>query len=310
MSLPLILVTCRQMQVELPHYQSTLENLGYRVLAPSLNGRQQFSATELLEFRDDLIGIIAGDDELNLDFFAGCPQLKTVIRWGIGMDSVDHAAARQHGVSVRNTPGVFGGEVADMAFGYILNLARGQSAIDSAVRRGEWPSREGVSLSGKQLGIVGFGAIGQEIAKRGHGFGMSVSAHDPFAQGSVQNVTFIELNHLLATCDFVVLACPLTTETFHLMDAARLTLMQRDSFLINVARGSVISESDLIDVLRSNRIAGAALDVFEIEPLPLDSELRKFSNVILGAHNGSNTRDGVARASRAAFEFLVEELGR
>lgn len=308
MNAPLVLVTCRQMQVELPQHRERIERLGYEVVAPDLAGRQQFTAGELLEYGSRLVGIIAGDDELNGEFFGGAKRLKTVIRWGIGMDSVDHEAAQRHGVSVRNTPGVFGQEVADSAFGYILNLARGYVAVDSAVRRGEWPKWEGSTLAGTQLGIVGFGAIGHEIARRGHGFGMNVVVSDPFVETAPAGVRIVDIDELLATSRFIVLACPLTAETFHLIDAGRLAHVRSDAYLINVARGPVVLEVDLIEALKAGRLAGAALDVFEVEPLPRDSELRTLPNVLLGAHNGSNTREGVARASSAAVDFLLEEL--
>jgi D-3-phosphoglycerate dehydrogenase len=310
MSAPLILVTCRQMQVELPRHLERIERLGYEVVAPELGGRQQFSAAELLEYSPLLMGMIAGDDQLNGEFFDGATQLKTVIRWGIGVDNVDQAAARQHGVTVRNTPGVFGYEVADSAFGYILNLARGYIVVDAAVRRGEWPKWEGVTLAGARLGIVGFGAIGREIARRGMSFDMDVVACDPFVTTAPAGVCMVDLDKLLATSRFIVLACPLTPETFHLINADRLSLVRPDAYLVNVARGPVVLETDLIDALTSGRVAGAALDVFEIEPLPLDSELRELPNVVLGAHNGSNTREGVVRASNAAVDFLLEELAR
>jgi len=310
MSTPLILVTCRQMQVELPHHRARLESLGYEVIALDLGDRQQFTAEELLRYSQRLVGIIAGDDELSRDFFAGSSQLKTVIRWGIGMDSVDLDAARQFGVNVRNTPGVFANEVADAAFGYILNLARGFVGVDAAVRRGEWPKYEGVTLAGNRLGIVGIGAIGREIARRAAGFNMEVAAFDPFVESAPVAVSMVDLNALLSTSRFIVLACPLTSETFHLIDAGRLALVRADSYLINVARGPVVRETDLIDALKTGRLRGAALDVFETEPLPMASELRSLPGVVLGAHNASNTRDGVARASRKAVDFLLEELAR
>lgn len=310
MSAPLVLVTCQQMQVELPKHRRRIEELGYEVLAPDLCGRQQFCSADLLEFSPRLVGIIAGDDELSRDFFEGSPNLRTVIRWGIGMDSVDHAAAQQCGVTVRNTPGVFGQEVADSAFGYILNLARGFIAVDAAVRRGEWPKFEGTTLAGSRLGIVGLGSIGSEIARRGRGFDMDVVAFDPFRTSSPAGITLIGLGELLSTSRFIVLACPLTPETFHLINGARLALVRNDANLINVGRGPVVCEPDLVKALNAGRLEGAALDVFEVEPLPLNSELRALPNVILGAHNGSNTREGVARASAAAVDFLLEELLR
>ena len=308
MTLPQILVTCRQMQVELPRHRERIEDLGYEVIAPELGGRQQFTAAELLEYGSGMVGIIAGDDQLNREFFEGATNLRTVIRWGIGMDSVDRDAAREHGVTVRNTPGVFGYEVADSAFGYILSLARGYISVDAAVRRGEWPKVEGITLAGARLGIVGFGAIGREIAKRGHGFDMDVVAFDPFVDAALTEVSMVPLADVLATSRFIVLACPLTPETFHLIDAERLALARPDAYLVNVARGPVVLEADLINALKNKQLAGAALDVFEVEPLPLDSELRTLPNVVLGAHNGSNTREGVVRASNTAVDFLLEEL--
>jgi D-3-phosphoglycerate dehydrogenase len=309
-STPMVLVTCRQMQEELPRHRERIEKLGFEVLAPDLGHRQQFTGAELLEYRSRLVGIIAGDDELDRGFFEGSTKLKTVIRWGIGMDSVDQEAARQCGVTVRNTPGVFGHEVADSAFGYILNLARHFFEIDAAIRRGEWPKFEGLTLHGSRLGVVGLGSIGREIVARGRGFGMDVAAFDPLVENPPAEVSMVELDELLSTSRFTVLACPLTPTTRHLINASRLALMPRDSYLVNVARGPVVREPDLIEALRNGAIAGAALDVFEVEPLPTDSELRSFPNVILGAHNGSNTREGVARASAKAVDFLVEELAR
>lgn len=310
MTAPLILVTCRQMQVELPRHRERIEKLGYEVLAPDLGDRQQFTAKELLEHGPRLVGIIAGDDELSREFFEGTPELKTVIRWGIGMDSVDHAAAKEHGITVRNTPGVFGQEVADSAFGYILMLARGYLEVDSAVRRGEWPKREGLTLAGSRLGIVGLGSIGREIAIRGHAFGMGVVGFDPLLDTEPDKVTLLDLETLMSTSRFVVLAAPLTTNTFHMINADTLGVMRPDSYIVNVGRGPLVCEADLIDALKNRRIAGAALDVFEVEPLPAKSELRSLPHVVLGAHNASNTREGVARASSTAVEFLLEELAK
>lgn len=303
-----ILITCAQMQEELPVHRGRLEAAGFEVVSPELQG-QQFSASDLAPMMADVVGMIAGDDELSRAFFESSPDLRALVRWGIGMDSVDHGAAASHGVEVRNTPGVFGGEVADSAFAYILLLARGHHLVDASVREGAWPKREGISLAGSTIGIVGLGDIGRAVAQRALGFGTTVVAFDPYAPaGSCPDgVTMVPaLNDLLSRSRFVVLTCPLTEETFHLVDSSALTSMRKDAFLVNVARGPVVDEAALAVALLEERLAGAGLDVFETEPLPADSPLRRFDNVILGAHNGSNTREGVARASDRAVELLLE----
>lgn len=307
---PKILVTCKQMQVELPPHQGRIESLGYELLVPELKG-QQFSSEELCDLIPGVVGFIAGDDELDESFFKAAHDLKVLIRWGIGMDSVDHRAAAAADVVVRNTPGVFGAEVADMAFAYILNLARGINVTDKSIRAGEWPKFEGFSLAGQTIGIVGLGAIGREVAARAAGFGMKTLAFDPFVSPDnvPTDVRLTDLETLLESSRFTVLTCPLTPQTFHLMDEKTFARMPKDSFLVNVSRGPVVDEGAMTRALEAGTIAGAGLDVFEVEPLPQSSKLRDLPNVILGSHNGSNTREGVARASSKAVEFLLAELG-
>jgi D-3-phosphoglycerate dehydrogenase len=306
----IVLVTCAQMQAELPVHRQRLEEAGYSVVAPALPG-QQFSAAELAPMMPGVVGFIAGDDELSRSFFEASPDLEVLIRWGIGMDSVDHDAAAERGVVVRNTPGVFGGEVADSAIGYILLLARRHHVVDATVRGGGWPKVEGVSLAGAKLAVVGLGDIGRGLVARALGFGMTVTAFDPYVasdrvpQGVRMAPTVLEL---VSDARFVVLTCPLTPETHHLIDEAVFTAMPADAYLVNVARGPVVDEEALIRALAAGEIAGAGLDVFEVEPLPSASPLRDFDTVVLGAHNGSNTREGVARASARAVDILLEEL--
>ena len=156
-------------------------------------------------------GLIAGDDDLGRRSLERLPDLKVLIRWGIGTDSVDFDAATECGIVVRNTPGVFGEEVADSAFGYILNLARGHHAIDAAVRRGEWTKIEGISLHDQVLGVVGAGSIGSAVMRRGLGFGMRVLVYDPFLNDALPaGAEQVELPQLLAESRFVVLTAPAT----------------------------------------------------------------------------------------------------
>jgi D-3-phosphoglycerate dehydrogenase len=299
------------MQAELPAHRDRLEAAGYTVEAPPIPG-QQFTAAQLAPLMQGTVGVIAGDDELTRSFFDASPSLRVLIRWGIGMDSVDHAAAADHGVVVRNTPGVFGGEVADSALAYMLMLARGHHVVDAAVRAGGWPKREGISLAGSTVGVIGLGDIGCGVAQRAAGFDMEVLGFDPYADpGRLSSqVRLVDLDELLSAVRFVVLACPLTLETHHLIGPDALARMRPDAYLVNVARGPIVDEKALIEALTAGMIAGAGLDVFELEPLPAQSPLRRFDNVILGAHNGSNTREGVQRASKRAVDFLLEELAR
>lgn len=303
---PRVLVTCAQMQVELPAHAERLRAAGYEVLSPALSG-QQFTEDELVALLDGVVGMIAGDDPLTSRVLESGAELKVLVRWGIGTDSVDLAAAQRRGIVVRNTPAVFGDEVADSALAYVLLLARGHHAIDTEVRAGGWPKVEGLTLAGQRVGIIGLGSIGRSVARRCQAFGMDVVGHDPYAvAGDVATVT---LDELLRSSRFVVLAAPLTDETHHVIDADALALMRPDAYIVNVGRGPLVDEVALTRALAERRLAGAGLDVFEQEPLAADSPLRDLPGVVLGAHNGSNTRQGVARASAVAVDILLAELG-
>ena len=310
MTQPRILITCRQMQVELPAHEQRLRDAGFELVVPELTG-QQFNEDELIEVLPGVVGMIAGDDPLSRRVIESADSLRVIIRWGIGMDSVDHEAARDNNVFVTNTPAVFGDEVADSAFGYVLLLARGHQSVDSTVRQGGWPKYEGITLAEQTLGVVGFGSIGRAICRRGLGFGMSVIAADPYADAAAAadlGVQLVSMDELLSRSRFVVLASPLTAETHHLIDEIALSKMRPDSFLVNVGRGPLVDEPALVQALAQGHIAGAGLDVFEVEPLPAESPLRHLPHVVLGAHNGSNTRQGVARASAQAVDRLLSAL--
>ena len=307
MTSPRILVTCKQMQVELPAHEDRLRAAGFELVVPELVG-QQFSEDELIAALPGVVGMIAGDDPLTRRVIESADSLRVIIRWGIGMDSVDHQAAKDNNVFVTNTPAVFGDEVADSAFGYVLMLARGHHTVDATVRDGGWPKYEGITLSGQQLGVLGFGSIGRAICRRGLGFGMDVVAVDPYGDADVaaaMGVELVSLDELLAGSRFVVPASPLTEQTFHILDASALSKMRADAYVVNVGRGPLVDEPALIAALTSGQIAGAGLDVFEVEPLPAASPLRTLPGVVLGAHNGSNTRQGVARASSEAVDRLL-----
>jgi D-3-phosphoglycerate dehydrogenase len=296
------------MQRSLPDYAARLESAGYSVVAPPLVG-QHFRQEQLIDLLPGAVGAILGDDQVTARVLDAASDLRVLVKWGIGLDGIDLAAAKARGVTVVNTPGVFSDEVADCALAYLLLLARSHLRIDAEVRQGEWPKHEGTTLAGQMIGIVGLGSIGSAVARRAAAFGMTVVGHDPFISRTPTHVAAVlELPDLLRRCRVVVLACPLTEETRHLIDAQALSYMRTDAWLVNVARGALVDEPALIRALRQQRLAGAGLDVYETEPLPADSPLRTLRNVILGSHNASNTREGVKRASDLAVTRLLDLL--
>jgi D-3-phosphoglycerate dehydrogenase len=199
-----------------------------------------------------------------------------------------------------------------VVIGYLILLARQLHRVDGEVRQGQWPKPEGVSLAGRTLGVVGLGHIGQAVAKRALAMGMEVMGADVSAESAAvaqrSGVAIVDLPELLRRADVVSLNCPLTAENRHMLDASALATMKAGAWIINTARGALIDEDALASALLSGRIGAAALDVFETEPLPASSPLRRVDQVILGAHNGSNTAEAVHRTSVLALNNLIAGL--
>lgn len=305
-----ILITCRQMQNALDVFRARLDEHELEVVLPEVV--QQPSEDDLIAIIGEFDGMIAGDDPLSARVLEHAKRMRIISKWGVGIDGIDLDAARTLGIPVVNTPGVFGDEVADIALGYVVMLARQLHRIDASVRSGGWLKHEGRSLAEKVLGVAGFGSIGQAVAARGKGFGMTVVAHDvadaALHAAEQAKVPMLDRDELFEQSDFLVLCSPLTPETFHMVDQRSLALMRRGSFLVNVGRGPLVEEAALIQALDTEHLAAAALDVFEEEPLPMTSGLRRFDQCVFGSHNASNTREGVLRASAQAVENLLQGL--
>jgi D-3-phosphoglycerate dehydrogenase / 2-oxoglutarate reductase len=221
------------------------------------------------------------------------------------VDNVDFAAAKDLGIPVSNTPQMFGRDVADLAYAYLVALAREFIAIDQGVHAGRWPKPRGISLGGKTLGLIGLGDIGRNLAKRALAAEMNIVAYDPAAKpGEVAGVELSPWPERVGECDFLAVTCSLTPRNRHMVDAAVLASVKPGLRLVNVSRGPLVDEQALVDALRSGRVHSAALEVFETEPLPADSPLRSHERSIFGSHNASNTVDGVRRATQRAIELL------
>jgi D-3-phosphoglycerate dehydrogenase len=305
-----VLITCPQMQNSIELFRQRFEERNIEIDMPAVV--QQPSEEDLMAIIGNYEGMIAGDDPLTSRVLERAERMQIISKWGVGVDGIDLESARELGIAVTNTPGVFGDDVADVAAGYMVMLARQLHRIHESVRDGGWWKHEGRVLAGSTLGIAGFGSIGRSVARRGWGFGMNVIAHDPdpkaFDSGGVGDVEAVSRDELFRRSDFLVLCTPLSEHTRHMVDGRTLELMRDGSFLVNVARGQLVDESALVAALESGRIAAAALDVFEEEPLPVDSPLRAFPQCVFGSHNGSNTAEGVIRASALAVDNLMAGL--
>ena len=222
-------------------------------------------------------------------------ELALIGRAGIGVDNIDVAAATARGIVVMNTPEAGAVTTGEHALALLLALARNIPAADASVRAGRWEKSKftGVELHGKQLGILGLGRIGRVVAERARSLGMLVAAHDPFVQQQTApaGVRLLELDELLAQSDFVSVHVPLLDDTRHLLDRRRLFAMKRGSRLVCAARGGIVDEVALCEALQQGHLAGAALDVFEREPLPPDSPLRSAPNLVLTPHLGASTHE-------------------
>lgn len=306
-----VLVTCPPMLGLIDEFLPAFAAKGLECVPAKVT--QVMTEAELKEIVPQMDGWIIGDDPATRDVVATAVagKLKAAVKWGVGVDNIDFPAFKDHNIPIENTPGVFGGEVADVALTYALGLARETYFIDREIRlKNGWPKPSGISLSGRTVAVVGFGDIGRQTAKRILACGSKVIAYDPFFKPAdgipVESATWPDR---LGEADFLIFTCPLNAGTRAMFNAATLPLLKPGVRVINVARGPVVVETALLDGLRSGIVHSAALDVFEVEPLPADSPLRSFDRCIFGSHNGSNSADAVRRVSHIAIEKIARFLG-
>lgn len=306
-----VAVTCIQLLRDLDQWRSAFEDAELDLVVPDIPG-QHLEGDELVRAMTGCVGVVAGDDQFTREVLDQLPELRIISKWGIGIDGIDLDAARDHGVTVTNTPGMFNDEVADITMAYITMLARQLVAIDRSVRSGIWFKPAGASLRGRTLGIVGLGGIGRALAERALVAGMVVVGSDPMessrAAAASLGVEIVDFSALLRKSDTIGITCPLTPETRHLFDAEAFAMVRRGVHLVNTGRGAVVQTEALIDALRDGAVESAALDVMEVEPLDPTSELAGFDQVIFGSHNASNTLQASARVHELAIRNLVQHL--
>jgi len=307
-----ILLSAPYMQPLLERFRPVFDACGLQLIVPEVHER--LSEEEILAYAGQFDATVCGDDRYSERVLQAClPRLKVISKWGTGIDSIDKAAATRLGIQVRNTPNAFTLPVSDSVLGYILTFARRLPWMDTHMKSGEWAKLPGRSLSECTLGVVGVGNVGKAVLRRARPFGMRLLGNDimPIAPDFIleNNIEMTSLQDLLQRSDFVSINCDLNLTSHHLINAQTLSWMQPHAVLINTARGPIVDEPALIDALQSKSIAGAALDVFEIEPLPLDSPLLTMDNVMLAAHNSNSSPAAWERVHWNTLRNLVEGLG-
>ena len=251
--------------------------------------------------------------KVTAEVLAGAPDLRVVVRAGTGLDNVDRAAAETRGVLVRNTPDANTVSVAEMTFALLLSLERHVAEAAADLRAGRWEKSryQGRELAGRTLGILGFGRIGRQVARRARAFEMTVLAFDEHAaarHGSPDWVRHVDRDELLAQSDVITLHLPFNTHTRHSFSTREFTLMKPDAVLVNASRGGVVDETALVDALKNGRLRAAAVDVFEKEPTRADHPLLSLPNLLPLPHLGASTAEAQRRAGTDAAAALLEAL--
>ena len=287
-----VLISAPYIIPSLDRFGPVLEGFRLDLIVPEVEERLE--EEQLLEFAGQIDGVICGDDRFSRKVMeAYLPRLKVISKWGTGIDSIDQQACEEFGIFLGNTPNAFTPAVADSVIGYMLNFARQTPWMDKAMKDGIWKKIPGRSLSECTLGVIGVGNVGKAVIKRALPFQITILGNDivDIDAGFVKDlkVEMVPLDELLSRADFVSVNCDLNPTSQHLINEIALSLMKSTAILINTARGPIVDENALIEALQKGKIAGAALDVFEQEPLPENSPLRNFENVLLAPHNANSS---------------------
>ena len=310
--MPTILLSAPYMIPFLDRFRPVFENFELELLIAKVEERLE--EAELLEYAGKYDGVICGDDRYTRRVIeASIPRLKVISKWGTGVDSIDKEACDEFDVMLGNTPNAFTEPVADSVFGYMLTFARQHPRMDREMKKGVWKKIPGKALKECTLGIIGIGNIGSALVKRAQPFGIKVLGTDireidpEFVK--TNKLEMVDIDELLSRSDFVSVNCDLNPTSRHLIDEKAFSLMKPEAVLINTARGPIVEEEALVTALAGGQIAGAAMDVYEYEPLPDDSQLREFSQVLLAPHNANSSPQAWEKVHWNTIKNLLDGLG-
>ena len=307
-----ILFTAPYMIPFVDRFRLIFEKYDLELIVPEV--RERMEEADLLRYAGQFDGAICGDDRYTERVIQLCaPRLQVISKWGTGIDSIDAEACSRYGVKLCRTLNAFTVPVADTVLGYMLAFARRQPWMDRKMKSGKWEKIPGKSLSESTLGVIGLGNIGKAVTRRARAFGMKVYGTDIVPIDDIflaeTGIEMTDLKSLLSKSDFVSVNCDLNPTSYHLINQETLAGIRTGAVLINTARGPIVHEQALIEALQTGRLAGAALDVFEHEPLPLESPLMKMENVMLAPHNSNSSPAAWERVHWNTIRNLVEGLG-
>lgn len=307
-----ILLSAPYMLPELERFRVALARYGLDLIVPSVNERLE--EKDLLAYAGQFDGTICGDDRYTERVLQACaPRLKVISKWGTGVDSIDAAACERLGIALKRTLNAFTLPVADSVLGYMLAFARRQPWMTVEMKSGRWQKLPSRSLSECSLGVIGVGNVGKAVIRRARAFGMEILGNDIVEIDPVflveNKVRMVTLEALMAGSDFISVNCDLNPTSHHLLNATSLGHARPGAVLINTARGPIVDEPALVQALRSGKLGGAALDVFEMEPLPADSPLLKMDNVLLAPHNSNSSPTAWERVHLNTIRNLLDGLG-
>ncbi len=305
-----VLISAPYMQKEIHRLSHIFEENDIDIDLPPV--KERLSEVELLPIVEKYDGIICGDDDFTEMVLQKAKKLKVIVKWGTGIDSIDRAVAKHLGIPVYNTPDAFSEPVSDTVIGFVLSFARNIPWSDQMMKSGGWEKTRCYSLSEQVIGIIGIGNVGKLVARKANAFGMQIYSNDikkiPKEITKPLNITMVDKETLLKQSDYVSLNCTLNETSYRLISKSQLQEMKNTAILINTARGAIINEPDLIEALENKTIAGAALDVFETEPLPQDSPLRYFENCLLSSHNANSSPLYWQKVHENSIKNLINEL--
>ena len=287
-----VLITAPYMIPFMDRFTPILESFGLNVVVAEVDER--FEVDELLQYAGQYEGTICGDDRYTAEVIAANARtLKVISKWGTGVDAIDTEAAARYGIMVGRTPNAFTVPVSESVMAGMLSFARNVPWMDEAMKAGEWKKIRCHTLSESTLGVVGVGNIGKAVIRRARPFGMTILGNDivDIEPDFIleQGVEMTNLEDLLERSDYISLNTSLNPTSFHLINAETLRHVKPSAVLINTCRGPVVHEEALIEALQEGRLRGAALDVFEEEPLPANSPLTTMNNVLLSPHNTNSS---------------------